>query len=76
MTADELEPATRAFLAQRPFRHFLVEFLSGTVVSVHHPEALHRHGDLFTCRGADSIKRVFTAASVCQVTEAVAPPNL
>ena len=76
MTADESERAIRAFLAERPFRPFIVEFLSGTAVLVQHPEAIHRHGDLFTCRGADSIKRVFTAGSVCQVKEAVAPPDL
>jgi hypothetical protein len=76
MTADELERATRAFLAQRPFRPFIVEFISGTSVLVQHPEAIHRHGDMFTCRGADSIKRVFTAGSVCQVTEAKPPPDL
>jgi hypothetical protein len=76
MTADELERATRAFLTPRPSRPFIVEFLSGTAVLVQHPEAIHRHGDLFTCRGADGIKRVFTGEGVCHVREAVAPPDL
>ncbi len=44
MTADELERATRVFLAQRPFRPFTVEFMSGPSALVQHPEALHRQG--------------------------------
>jgi hypothetical protein len=53
-----------------------VEFISGTRMLVTHPEAIDRHGDLFSCRGGDSIKRVFTAASVCQLAEAEPPPDL
>jgi hypothetical protein len=47
-----------------------VEFVTGNRVLLPHPEAIDLYGDLFACRGADRIRRVFTAASVCQVTEA------
>jgi hypothetical protein len=69
MTGDEFQLALRAFLQRRPFRPFALQFISGKEIVLPHPEAIDRYGDLFLCRGSDRIRRIFTAASVCQVME-------
>jgi hypothetical protein len=69
MTGDEFERMIRNFIRQRPFRPFIVEFITGDRVLLGHPEVIDRHGDVFTCRGTDQTRRIFTAQSVCQVIE-------
>jgi hypothetical protein len=72
MSGDELHRALRVFNTRRPFRPFLLEFLSGDRVLLAHPESVDRRGDLFLCRDANGVQRLFTAASVCQLLEASA----
>jgi len=70
MSGDELQRALRVFNMRRPFRPFLMEFMSGDRVLLSPPEAVDRRGDLFMCRSADGIQRLITAASICQLLEA------
>jgi hypothetical protein len=69
MTDDELLRALRAFNSRRPFRPFIMEFMSGNRVLLSHPESVDRRGGLFLSRSADGVQRLFTAASVCQLLE-------
>jgi hypothetical protein len=57
MTNDELDASLRAFSSRRPFRHFTIEFTSGSQVQVKHPEAVRRR-DTFTLRSADAGSRL------------------
>jgi hypothetical protein len=72
MTADDLERALRALTRRRPFRPFLIELHSGDRISVAHPEAVDRHGELFLHRGPDRSQRIFAGPSVCQLID---PPT-
>ena len=72
MSGDELQRALRVFNTRRPFRPFIMEFISGDRVLLSHPEAVDCRGDLFLCRSADGIQRLFTGASICQLLEASA----
>ena len=67
MTPELFERALRGFARRRPFRPFLIDFVSGDRLVVVHPEAVDRDGDLFLFRGPDRRYRVFVAASVCQL---------
>jgi hypothetical protein len=80
MTTDELERALRLFGRRRPFRSFLIEFVSGDRLLATHPEAVGRFGNLFYYYGPDRAERLFVASSVCQLldppAEASEPPDI
>jgi hypothetical protein len=42
MTKEQFDTLFRAFSKRRPFRSFLIEFLSGAQMTVPHPEAAAR----------------------------------
>src|SRR4051812_20078602 len=73
MSPDELETAFSAVARVRPFRYFQIDFISGDRLTVTHPEAVGRRGNLFLYRGPDHSQRVFGAGSVCQFL--VPPPS-
>jgi hypothetical protein len=69
MTGDELERGLRAFTRRRPFRTFLLEFVSGDRIQISHPEAIDRFGELFLYRAPDRSQRIFAASGVCQLID-------
>jgi hypothetical protein len=77
MTADDLEMILRVASKRRPYRRFLIEFVSGDRILIAHPETMDRRGDLFIFRGPDNGSRIFSAESVCQVIDPppAAPPG-
>jgi hypothetical protein len=76
MTDDELAMALRSFERRRPFRPFLIEFVSGDRVVARHPEAVERFGRLYYHRSPDRSERVFVASSVCQLLDPPAEAEL
>jgi hypothetical protein len=61
MTSGQLDAATRAFCRRRPFRAFLIEFVSGNQLLVRHPEVIRQAGELFVARSADGGFMTFAA---------------
>jgi hypothetical protein len=74
MTKEEFEIAYRAMSRRRPFRPFLIEFLSGAQQRIVHPEALRSEPHFFVLRIPDGGFSVFTAAEVCRLFDQ--PPSL
>jgi hypothetical protein len=70
MTPAQLDVALRAFCRRRPFRNFVTEFTSGNQVSVRHPEAVRRRGDLYVMRAPDGGSMVFAAENVSRLFDA------
>jgi hypothetical protein len=69
MTDQELESALRIFTRWRPFRTFLVEFVSGHQVRVDHPEGIARFKDVWLYRGPKRAQSVFPSSSVCRLLD-------
>lgn len=53
--------------SSRPYRAYVIEFLSGDRVTVRHPEAVVRRENLYLLRNPDGAFRIFSAAAVCQL---------
>lgn len=73
MTAEELDTALRAVHRLRPFRSFVIEFVSGDRLTVAHPEAVMRWGESYLYFGPDRSRRIFGADGVCQILFSTAP---
>ena len=71
MTQTQFERALRGFCRRRPFRQFVIELENGRDVTITHPEAVRREGDLFIFREPDG-RHVFFAA--VGVTRLLDPP--
>ena len=69
MTPDGFERALRTFSQRRPFRTFWMEFLSGDVIRIAHPEAASVRGNLVVFIETDASHRLFDSSSVCQLLE-------
>ena len=70
MTKKEFEVTLRAFVGVRPFKPFLIEFLSGDRLLVSHPEALDIQDGFYVHYRKDQGNRVFTCEGVCQLLHA------
>ncbi len=77
MTPAQFDVALRAFCRRRPFSKFVIEFTSGTQVSVRHPEAVRRLSDLYTMRLPEGGSMLFVAECVARLLDvaASAPAN-
>jgi len=69
MTPKQFDLAYRAFCRRRPPRKFSIEFVSGSVTVVSHPEAIRREGDLYAMRSPDGADMVFAAESVSRLLD-------
>jgi hypothetical protein len=69
MTREQFEVAYRAFCQRRPFRPFLIEFISGHQLSITHPEAVIFKKLFFAMRGADGGNVIFAPDSVARVLD-------
>lgn len=70
MTPELFDVVLRGFCRRRPFRRFLIEFLSGGEVQISHPEAIRREDDLYVVRTPDLGVQVFVAPAVSRVMDA------
>ena len=64
MSRNELDHLLRTLARQRPFRPYLLEFVSGSQLSVRHPEAIRRRDDVYIYLGPGGDYRLFAPASV------------
>lgn len=75
MTKKEFEVALRAFVKRRPFKPFLIEFLSGDRLLITHPEALDIQAGFYVHTRKNQGHRVFTSGGVCQLLHAYKPSS-
>ena len=69
MNADNFVRALGPFFRRKPFRPFAIEFVTGELLPITHPELLELHGDLIVHMDPHLRYRVFDSASVCQVLD-------
>jgi hypothetical protein len=74
MTKKQFEVALRAFVGRRPFKPFLIEFVSGDRLLVTHPETLEILPGFYVHTRKNQGHRVFTCEGVCQLLHAYKPP--
>ena len=70
MQPQTFERSLRAFSHRVPFQPFAVEFVSGSLVIVDHPEALVFHGGLTVFLLPDGTPSFFDHESVSNLLEA------
>ncbi|MCI0379862.1 MAG: hypothetical protein L0215_19955 [Gemmataceae bacterium] len=66
MTDDNIQAALRAFAKRKPFRPYLIEFMSGDRLEIHHPEAAAYRVQIIVYVGPAGERRLFDESSVCQ----------
>ena len=69
MRNDQFDAAYRAFCRRRPFRAFLIEFLSGAQLLISHPEAARVEGELYMTRSPDGGFGLIAAESVSRLLD-------
>jgi hypothetical protein len=69
MTPTQFVAALGAFSRRRPFQVFSIEFTSGNLMPVRHPEAVRQAGELYVWRGADAAYALFAAESVSRLLD-------
>jgi hypothetical protein len=72
VTDAELERSLRAFNRRRPFRAYLLEFISGAQVLVEHREAVAFFSPLWLYRGSSKAQAIFPSSSVCRLLDSPA----
>jgi hypothetical protein len=73
MTSDQFDTAYRAFCRRRPFRPFMIEFMSGTQLLIGHPEAVRQEAQLYVTRCPDGGYVLFAAESVSRLLDGTTP---
>ncbi len=73
MTPEELDRILRILSHQRPFRPFLIEFVSGDRVEVPHPEAVSLWDRFYLYVSPHRERRCFVPGSVCQILLTLPP---
>jgi hypothetical protein len=61
MTEEQFDTAHRSFRRRRPFVKFEIEFASGTLLAISHPESLEKSGAMYVLRSPDGTYSVFPA---------------
>ena len=72
MTDEELETSLRTYNRRRPFRAYLLEFVSGIEVRIENREAIARFNTVWLYRGPNKSQSLFPSAAVCRLLDAVA----
>ncbi len=72
MTTDNFVRALKPFVRRRPFRPFVIEFITGEQLLVTHPESVYMHGELFVHVNPKHRQRIFDSNSICQLLD---PPG-
>jgi len=70
VTDQELDSALRVFSRRRPFRPFLLEFVSGEQVRMVHPDAIALFRQVWLYRGPKRMQAIFPSSSVCRLLDA------
>jgi hypothetical protein len=68
---EELEASLRTFNRRRPFRAYLLEFVSGVQVRIEHREAIAFFNPLWLYRGPKKAQALFASSAVCRLLDAV-----
>lgn len=74
MNEDELDRMLRTVSRRRPFRPYVIEFVSGDRLLVAHPELVRRSGELYLYLGRGGDYRLFAASSVSHILPPEPPP--
>src|SRR5882757_10801851 len=69
MTSDSFRAALRVFARRRPFKPFVIEFMTGQELLIKHPEAVSLRGELVVYGSPKGTHRFFDSDSVCQLTD-------
>jgi hypothetical protein len=69
MTSEQFEVAFLAFSRRRPFRAFLIEFVSGAQLLIGHPEAVRAEAQQYVARSRDGGYVLFAAESVSRLLD-------
>ena len=69
MTTDNFVRALKPFTRRKPFRPFVVEFITGEQLVVTHPELVSIDGELFVHVDPKHRYRVFDSTSICQILD-------
>ncbi len=64
MTPEQFDAAYQAFCRRKPFRPFLIEFISGSQLLIAHPEAVRQEPQLYVARSPDGGYLLFAAENV------------
>jgi hypothetical protein len=75
MSDDELLTSIRSYGRRKPFRPYLIEFVSGIHVRVNHPDSVAQFGRLFLYRGQQRSRSLFSSSSVCRLLDATDSPS-
>jgi hypothetical protein len=67
MTSEHFDKTLQAYQRRRPFRSFLVRFVSGESIEVDHPEALVVRGGVAVYLSAAGVPTLFDHESVSEV---------
>jgi hypothetical protein len=67
MTAENFDKTLQAYQKRRPFRSFLVRFVSGEHIEVGHPEASVIRGGVAVYISATGVPTLFDHESVSEV---------
>jgi hypothetical protein len=66
VTDQEFSVGLRAFSRRQPFRPYLIEFVSGRVLQVRHPEGIAPFARVWLFHEAHGARVVFSSSSVCR----------
>ena len=69
MTIKEFEASLQAYSQRRPFRPYLLEFVSGVQVKVDHPEGIAAVNEVWHYRGPKKAQSLFPVSSVCRLLD-------
>ena len=71
MTSDNFQAALLAFARRRPFKPFVIEFMTGHELLIKHPEAVTLRDELGFYGSPQGTHRLFDSQSMCQLTDEV-----
>jgi hypothetical protein len=69
VTPQGFERALRSFARRRPFLPYSIEFVSGDLLQIAHPEAADIRGNVVLHIAPDGRQRLFDSWSVCQLLD-------
>jgi hypothetical protein len=67
MTSEHFDKTLQAYQKRRPFRSFMVRFVSGEQIDIDHPEALVIRGGVAVYISAAGVPTLFDHESVSEV---------
>ena len=69
MSNEELEASLRTYNRRRPFRPYLLEFVSGIQVRIENRESIAFFKPFWLYRGPRKAQALFSSSSVCRLLD-------